>query len=405
MKHNIRLAILSMVMIFSVFFTACSNMIEDLRVVQKELTVNSPKITNSGGNSILTFTTGDDITADSPATVIINDVEVTVTGTVTDNGDGTKTVSYDVTDLIPSETQGGSVTVTIRKDGFLDTVFTADYTPDVIITVPDSPLIIVGTKASDAVEPAVTTNYHDSVTVTKTYECEGATFTDWEEVKTFMAQTGNCNKTITVTVTATADKDSTKTSTESYSIFIAAQQATPAAPALSTDKENISRGYIKFENANPALEYTTDGGTTWHDVTGAEFEKPASLYVRTKAMGTAGQAGYAASSDMVEVTITDANVGTKVSAKTVTITVESWGAGISVEKTETGGTVTLTAASGYSDYAWDVDNGASLPAGFTASTNVLTITTTSIASGTYRVTVSGSKGGIIYSTGISVVVQ
>ena len=212
---------------------------------------------------------------------------------------------------------------------------------------------------------------------------------------TSLTSSGN----VTVTISTNGYENITK------EVFVTVKGSTPTAPSLSTDAANISRGNIKFTAADNTLEYSIDGGVTWQNVTDGEFLKPESLYVRKKAAGNPGQTGYVAPSEKVEVTISNSNVGTKVSAKTVTITVESWGADISVEKTESGGTVTLTAAAGYTDYAWDVDNGASLPAGFTADTNVLTITTTSIASGTYRVTVSGTNGGIIYSTGISVVVQ
>ncbi len=559
--------------------TSCSNLYEELIVKPAEktaLTVTGARITEDGGTYTLTVNTSDNAGASTATSV--DGKESAISGTASDNGDGTKTLVYDVSSIITAETLGGSIPVTISAEGFESVTFTADYTPDVKLTLPEDKTVY-NSEASSVEEPVVTTNYRDSITVTKTYTAsDGTVLSSWEDAKAFMAEPANKGKTVTLSVTAQADKDSSKTATKSvvytihaditidsvkvsgsskvggslsatpyyldedngnaetaytgsdvtyqwyvaddssgsnekpisgatsknltlsancggkfvyvkasqgtvtkeslksevekgtissasatYSkteksgetlsgsvtlsqvkddsgnditasasgslkdtnaltssdykdvivtaegyenfetkVFVTVQAATPTAPALSSDTSNITYGYIKFASASNTLEYSTDGGSTWSDIGTGEIEKPASLYVRTKATGSEGTAGYIAASEKVSVDMTG-KVGTKVAAKVVTVTVEQFG-DISVSKTESGGTVTLTAASGYTDYQWDVDNGAS-NAAFSSSGSTMTISTGSLAKGTYRVTVSGTKGGIVYSTGISVVVE
>lgn len=573
---------------------SCSSLYEELLLKKSKVNVTSAVITEEGGTYTLTVTTPDDVKTTS--TVSVNDTPATDAGSVTENADGTETLTYDVSDVIDSSTPGGTVPVTISAEGFEDTPFTADYIPNVTVTAP-ADKFIYNSQADSEAEPSATTNYHDSITVTKTYTAsDGTVLSTWAEVKSFMADVANKGKTVTVTFTATADKDSTKTASAvtvytikadgaidnvkvtgtaktgetltattyyldeddnnaekaytgtdvTYQWYIAddssgtnetaisgatgstvkvpssvggnaitgkyiyvkavqsttstTKQSTPvvitantiasatatytpntapataydvvsatlsgtvsltsvtdsagnnitdissavlvnttgltgsgnkgitvsapgytdytsaevfvtvqyAAPTgtntlLSDSVSDITSGYIKFAAASSTLEYSADGGSTWNEITTAEFEKPTALYVRTKATGTAGVAGYIAPSEKVSVDMTG-KVGTKVSVKVVTVTVDPFG-DITVSKTENSSTITLTAATGYTNYAWDVDNAGSLASGFSASDNVLTITKAGLTKGTYRVTVSGTKNGIIYSTGISVVVE
>ena len=579
-------------MILGLSVTSCSSLYEELQVTEKaakEVTVKEARISGSGGSRTLSFTTSDGIVTTSA--VSVNGAETAITGTVTDNGDGTRTVTFDVSEVITDSTKGGTIRVTVKADGFRETTITADYTPDVKLTVPESRNIF----NSDSIfedEPLAETNYHDSITVTKVYTAsDGTRIPDWEAAKAFMADPANSGKTLTVTFTATADKDSTKTATsatvftvrkdvpidsvevvgtakvgetliatpyflddengnakteyegqnvtyqwyvadsasgdgtaiegateKTYTVtagnagkyiyvkavqtnratgektikdsahseqvakgslnlsafnvtypaaltsgnspslaglsvtgtltggannaviersandgsdggytlsvsgtaltssgnvtvtisaagyeditkevFVTVKLTAPAAPSLSTNVSDIPTGNIRFEAADSALEYSTDGGATWHEVTTDDFTKPASLYVRKKATGTEEQAGYIAPSDNVEVAVAEENVGTKVSAKTAGIVISAWG---DIGITKNGNT--LTAAEGYTDYAWEVDGVAAPTAGFTADGKTLTITTTP---GTYGITVSAVRNGVTYSAGVSVKVE
>lgn len=279
--------------------------------------------------------------------------------------------------------------------------YTAESSPQQVAkgTIDSSSVTLVYTPSTTTTYDVVSTTLSGSVAVkagTTVKDSEGNTISG---AAVSLADTNGLDSSgeKSVTVSATGYEDLT-----TATVFVTVQAATPTAPALSSDTSNITYGYIKFASASDILEYSTDGGNTWSDIGSGEIEKPASLYVRTKAAGTAGTAGYIAASEKVSVDMTG-KVGTKVAAKVVTVTVEQFG-DISVSKTESGGTVTLTAASGYTGYQWDVDNGAS-NAAFSSSGSTMTISTGSLAKGTYRVTVSGTKGGIVYSTGISVVVE
>ena len=597
--------LLYLMVILGVSVTSCSNLYEELLVndvPKKDISVADAKISGAGGAYKLTFTTTD--TFRTASVVSVNGTKTSVAGSVTINSSGTKSATFDISRLITTSTMGGTIPVTIRADGFIDTAITADYTPDVILNVTESKDVFNEDSLAES-EPVATVNYHDSITFTKTYAAsDGTNFTDWEEAKSFMAEPANAGKTVSVTFTATADKDKTKTATattvfkikkavtidsldvggtgkvgetlsalpyyfdpengnakteyprndlsyqwyiadtnsgtgtaisgatgksytvkpgdsgkyiyvqavqthpnthevlpavqSSYSaqvskaemsgsklelsypassaivcgnspsaadilasgtlaggannaeiakstnngqdggytlsvsdtalsssdyvtvtitasgyesitkeVFVTVKAPSPSAPALSTDVANISNGNIKFAAADSTLEYSLDGGTTWHNVDTAEFVAPTELFVRTKATGTEGEAGYIAPSDKVGVTVGDGNKGIKVSAKIITVTIDSWG-DISLNKLESGNTVTLTVTEGYTDLSWNVDGtelSASAIAGFTLSGGTLTIDKSLLAKGTYRITVSGTKDNFVYSSGIWVEVQ
>lgn len=90
--------------------------------------------------------------------------------------------------------------------------------------------------------------------------------------------------------------------------------------ALGSGETNLGDGKVAFTLATVAmgLQYSTDGGSSWTEVTSAQFEKPSSLLVRymstsdydgDNAIG-AGEEGYIMASDSTTVSITNANVGT-----------------------------------------------------------------------------------------------
>ncbi|WP_407426707.1 hypothetical protein [Treponema sp.] len=197
---------------------SCSSLYEELLVKKSAVSVTSAEITEESGEYTLTVVTPDEI--ETVTVVNINGTDTNEEGTITDNGDGTYTVLVDVSDYIDSTTPGGTVPVKISAEGFEDTTFTADYTPDVVITLPNDKIILNNAAASEP-EPAATTNYHDSINVTKTYTAsDGTTFTSWEAVKEFMADAANKGKTVTATFTATATKDPSKTATSSITYTI-----------------------------------------------------------------------------------------------------------------------------------------------------------------------------------------
>ena len=193
------------------------------------------------------------------------------------------------------------------------------------------------------------------------------------------------------------------------SVYVPVKAKAPQAseiPALSTDKGSISGGCLKFEPTEAQtgkFEYSTDGGTTWKTVTNEEFnvpESPNKLLVRSKEQGTSGEPGYIAPSDAVEVAYSADNIGQK---PVITVTV-NFGGDITVEKTETDSNVVLTAASRYSSYEWKID-GKSLTSsttGATASGGTLTLSKSSMKTGSYTITVVGKKNGIDYNTSITV---
>lgn len=208
------------------------------------------------------------------------------------------------------------------------------------------------------------------------------------------------SKYVSVTVHAEGYNDKTTT------VFVPVKAAKPSgadAPALSTDVANITRGNVKFTAADDKYEYSTDGGVTWKTVTADEFAKPETLLVRSKE--TAGdpadengnKVGYVAPSDSVAVAIDSTNTGTK-QAGDVTVTVTVTYGDISIEQSGYP-TVTLTAATGYTDYKWTIDGtSASSVTGVTVKGNVLTVDSSKLVPGVYQITVYGTKDGTIYST-------
>ena len=226
--------------------TSCSSLYEELLVKKPNVSVTSAEITEESGEYTLTVVTSDEI--ETVTVVNINGTDTNEEGTITDNGDGTYTVLVDVSDYIDSTTPGGTVPVKISAEGFEDTTFTADYTPDVVITLPSDKIIMTNTAASEP-EPVATTNYHDSINVVKTYTAsDGTTFTSWEAVKEFMADAANKGKTVTVAFTATATKDPSKTATSTITYTIKSSVA---------DDLEVSSAVITKESNDYTLTVTT----------------------------------------------------------------------------------------------------------------------------------------------------
>ena len=98
-------------------------------------------------------------------------------------------------------------------------------------------------------------------------------------------------------------------------VFVTVKAAQPSA-SLRTDTVNIDDNKVAFVTPLPSgAEYSTDGGENWTDIAATPFTPPAEngkILVRTKASGTAGEEGYIAESDSIEISVTNENLGTLV---------------------------------------------------------------------------------------------
>ncbi|MBR4630878.1 MAG: hypothetical protein IKO57_10645 [Treponema sp.] len=265
---NMKRIFLYIMVVLAAALFSCSQLYEDLLVKEDEkhsLSVTSAEISDSEGTKTLTVTTADGVTTSS--VVSVDGTECSITGTVTENADGTKTISYDVSSVVTAETLGGTVSVTIRAEGFKDTETTADYTPAVVLTVPEDKDVF-NSEASSEEEPTATTNYRDSITVTKTYTASDTTaLSSWADVQSFMADSANNGKTISVTFTATADKDSSKTATASVTYTVKKDATIDSVEVTSSANGEFVVGatltattyYLDEDNGNAKTEYTGHG--------------------------------------------------------------------------------------------------------------------------------------------------
>lgn len=265
---NMKRIFLYILAVLAAALFSCSQLYEDLLVKEDEkhsLSVTRAAITDSEGTKKLTVTTADGVTTSS--VVSVDGTECSITGTVTENADGTKTISYDVSSVVTAETKGGTVPVTIRAEGFKDTETTADYTPAVVLTVPEDKDVF-NSDASLEPEPEATTNYRDSITVTKTYTAsDGSSLSSWADAQSFMADSANNRKTVTVTFTATADKDSSKTATASVTYTVKKDATIDSVEVTSSANGEFVVGatltattyYLDEDNGNAKTKYTGHG--------------------------------------------------------------------------------------------------------------------------------------------------
>lgn len=127
---------------------------------------------------------------------------------------------------------------------------------------------------------------------------------------------------VKVLLTAAGYNDLEVTDALKINVKAASPVETVTSALLSNSAATIAKGYVKFASANTTLEYNTsvtsntaaNSSSDWSDIDPAvEFPKPANLFVRVKATGTASEydtSDYVAPSDAVAVAIADANVGT-----------------------------------------------------------------------------------------------
>ena len=183
-------------------------------VPAKPLHVTGSDMQNPDG--IVTVTITDDIplTPNPTATYELPDgTKKEVEGTVTDNGDGTKTLTFDL-NPIPSDLPGGTLPLTVNAPGYFKPApVTVDYIPQAQIEMSvngkDSNFALYNSEADGLEPPLIATNYHDNIDIKTTYTANpgGTLLADWNAVKEWLADPNNGGKTLTIKVDATPEPD------------------------------------------------------------------------------------------------------------------------------------------------------------------------------------------------------
>lgn len=217
------------------------------------------------------------------------------------------------------------------------------------------------------------------------------------------------SKAVTITIRAEGYDPLTK------DVFVTVKAAAPAENVLSlvtdaTALAAISAGFTKFSITDAAsyaaLEFSADGGTIWQAITTEQFAAQSTtsddtttytaLKVRTKAVGTQGQAGYVAESDSVEIEVSENNIGTKPAAHVEV----KLGEDISIPA-DSSDDKKFTVPAGYTSYKWFVDGEEET----NATSNEYTFETTNRKAGTYIITVQATKNSLTYSSHVTVTVN
>lgn len=196
-------------------------------VPPKPLNVTGSQMKNPDG--IVTVTITDDIPATPAPTVtylLPDGTLVEVEGTVTENPDGTKTLTFDLKP-IPQELQGGTLPLTVTAPGYhMPTDTTVNYVPEPKLNLdlsgmPNEPYNgghsasgesdynpktcdVYNSQAVGLAEPTVKSNYHDNLDIKTEYEDEnGNKFPDWDAVKNYIKDPANHSKPVHAIITAT----------------------------------------------------------------------------------------------------------------------------------------------------------------------------------------------------------
>ena len=188
--------------------------------------------------------------------------EMEVEGTVTDNGDGTKTITYDL-DPIPQELMGGTLPITFEVPGCLPTDASVNYIPDVEIefvigdkegTDTDGDGVadtfdVYNSEGADLPELEILTNYHDNVDIEKKYfdqngaplaDLNGDGKVDWDDVKEFISDIANEGKSVTVKAVATPKPDKVPSGAKTAEATIVCKKDLPIDSAkLFPDSEPL----------------------------------------------------------------------------------------------------------------------------------------------------------------------
>ena len=260
-------------------------------VAPKPLDVTSSQMKNPDG--IVSITIKDDIPATpAPAvTYLLPDgTPIEVEGTVAQNPDGTKTLTFDL-NPIPQELQGGTLPLTVTVPGYhKPTDVTVDYIPQAQVEISvggkSADFTMFNSEADGLEPPKITTNYHDNLDMETTYTANpGATVLDgWEAVKEWLADPDNDGKTLTISAAATPNPDTDPTSAASTTLVITCKKdleitsvsAGPDEPGVGEEVEaKAYAGSVEYTGKTfvwqwYAAENSTDDG---EPIEGAENGK------------------------------------------------------------------------------------------------------------------------------------
>ena len=137
-------------------------------------------------------------------------------------------------------------------------------------------------------------------------------------------------------------------------------------PQLSTETSSIEIGKVEFTTINKNLEISFNGGATYRDFPESEFASKTGekLYIRKRANGTPGCAGYVRESKPLVITVAEENIGKKAKGHSVIQELEA--IGLTLKKTNKDGITTITPVLSFTEdiyeyeYTWLIDNNAAL---------------------------------------------
>ena len=231
-------------------------------VAPKPLDVTSSQMKNPDG--IVSITIKDDIPATPAPTVtylLPDGTPIEVEGTVAQNPDGTKTLTFDL-NPIPQELQGGTLPLTVTVPGYLPTDVTVDYIPPAQVEISvggkSADFTMFNSEAEDLEPPKITTNYHDNVDIETTYTANpGATvLADWEAVKEWLADPDNDGKTLTISAAATPKPDTDPTSAASTTLVITCKKDSQITSAVAGPNEPSVGEEVEAKAYAGSVEYT-----------------------------------------------------------------------------------------------------------------------------------------------------
>ncbi len=268
-------------------------------VAPKPLDVASSQMQNPDG--IVSITIKDDIPATPAPTVtylLPDGTPIEIEGTVAQNPDGTKTLTFDL-NPIPPELQGGTLPLTVTVPGYhKPTDVTVDYIPqanvDISVDGKSADFTMFNSEADGLEPPKITTNYHDNVDMETTYTANpGATvLADWEAVKEWLADPDNDGKTLTISAAATPKPDTDPTSAASTTLVITCKKdleitsvsAGPDEPGVGEEVEaKAYAGSVEYTGKTfvwqwYAAENSTDDGEPIEDAENGKYTVGDGLY-------------------------------------------------------------------------------------------------------------------------------
>lgn len=221
-------------------FAACSNMMQELKATasgeaKRFLNIKSVSMTNPPDPANIVTVTVDDAVPQTPSPTLVytltDGTKVEVVGAVTENPDGTKTLTFDLNPLDKTKLLGGPLPLAITASRYDPTPATAQYLPPfaVGIALGDKD----GTDTNDdglydqydvykyeadhdeVAAPTVKTNYQDSLVEKSpviTYKDQaGNELADWDAVMDWLKDTANYDKYVEVENEATLKPSTTPT--------------------------------------------------------------------------------------------------------------------------------------------------------------------------------------------------